>query len=274
MLLELQERFWDLIAAPEGVEKALPDFARLHPEGVPLERWVRGEGALGAAERLDIYANMYFYRLLEVLQGDYPKVEAAVGKPAFHNLITEYLLSFPSTSPSIRDAGQHLPAFLQSHTLVSERPYLPALATLEWARVEVFDREDAAPLALSDLAALPPEGWAGLALRTVPALRLLEVDYPVLEQFALLEQDGVLPDVLLQRKPATLLVWRQEFQVWMRAAAIGEADLLRELGEGRSFAWLCEELHRTEGSDEAATQRAFALLSEWVQSGMLRGLPG
>ncbi len=274
MLRELQERFWDLIVAPEGVERALPDFARLHPEGVPLERWVRGQGALGAVERLDIYANMYFYRLLEVLQGDYPKVEAAVGKPAFHNLITEYLLAFPSTSPSIRDAGQHLPAFLQDHALARERPFLPSLARLEWARVEVFDREDAEPLALPDLAALPPERWPELVLRTVPALRLLELDYPALEQFAALTQDGALPEVLLQRAPTTLLVWRRDFQVWMRPVVADEASLLRPLGGGRSFAWLCEELHRTEGSDEAATQRAFSLLSEWTQSGVLRGLSG
>ena len=40
---------------------------------------IAGDARLDAVQRLDIYANMYFFRLLDILRGDYGAVVAAVG---------------------------------------------------------------------------------------------------------------------------------------------------------------------------------------------------
>ena len=266
-LAATQERFWELITAPEGVERALPELARRDPEAVPLERWLNARGALGAVPRLDIYADMYFYRLLEVLQGDYAKVAAVVGEAAFHNLITDYLLAHPSTSPSIRDAGNRLPGFLKTHALSQRYAFLSDLALLEWARVEVFDRENVEVLTAQDLEALPPGEWGTLPLRAVPALRVLDLQFAAQEIFAALDRgEAAAPEV----RPLSLLVWRRRIQIWMRPALPGEEQPLALIRAGCTFAQLCEELRRSTATDERAARHAFELLSGWLDAGLLR----
>ncbi len=64
----LQSLFWGLISAPEGAGKQV---AELHRAGVleseDLSFLVRPDDRLGRVERLDIYADMYFYRLRDCL---------------------------------------------------------------------------------------------------------------------------------------------------------------------------------------------------------------
>jgi hypothetical protein len=124
-LAEIQERFYALVTAPEGVGKALVERG-LAPED--LARMVVGDARLGAVARLDVYANMYFFRILDVLREAYPKLTAAVGDSAFHDLITDYLLACPPAHPSVAHAGDRLPQFLSTHPLALERPWLLPLA--------------------------------------------------------------------------------------------------------------------------------------------------
>ena len=69
---------------------------------------VSGDERLDPVQRLDIYANMYFWRLLDILRGDYSALVAVLGDDAFHNLVTDYLLACPSTHPSVRNVGARL----------------------------------------------------------------------------------------------------------------------------------------------------------------------
>src|SRR5450631_2447280 len=96
-LRETQQLFWRLITAPEGVDDGL---RRLDMKSDELARVVAGDDRLDPVQRLDIYANMYFWRLLEILRGDYSALVASVGDDAFHNLVTDYLLACPSAHPS------------------------------------------------------------------------------------------------------------------------------------------------------------------------------
>jgi len=81
-LVALQAALYDLITAPEGVARRLGEL-----DGSPadLEALVKPSPAMTAVERLDVYANMYFYRILDVLRVEYARVVAAVGDAEFHN---------------------------------------------------------------------------------------------------------------------------------------------------------------------------------------------
>src|SRR5262245_58775530 len=127
-LAALQRRFFRLITAPTGVGEALPHLAAEEPAAAPLNRWISGPDARFAEERLDVYANMYFYRLLDVLLGDYPKVLALVGQANFHNLVTDYVLAHPSENPSLRYVGERFPAFLKKSERAEPWPHLADLA--------------------------------------------------------------------------------------------------------------------------------------------------
>jgi hypothetical protein len=170
--------FWDLITAPEGVRPGLDTLVRdgRAVDGA-LEEMIAGDERLPAADRLDIYANMYFFRLLDCLREDYPRLAAALGEDRFHNLATDYLLAHPSENPSLRYLGRRLPEFLPGHALAKESECLVDLARLEWTRADLFDAADARPLTREDLARLSQEAAGDLALRPVPAFRVLRLEH-------------------------------------------------------------------------------------------------
>ena len=122
-LRKTQDLFWSLITAPEGVRPGLEGLVRRGeaPSSI-LDEVFAGDERLSPADRLDIYANMYFFRLLDCLREDFPKVAAAVGDDRFHNLATDFLLRHPSGHPSLRELGRRLPRFVADHALGAAFP--------------------------------------------------------------------------------------------------------------------------------------------------------
>ena len=78
-LATTQRWFWRLISAPTGVVDGKLNLAQEEPDVVPLSRWLVFDDEQTATERLDIYANMYFYRILDVIRGDYPRLLELIG---------------------------------------------------------------------------------------------------------------------------------------------------------------------------------------------------
>ena len=93
-LAHTQRLFFDALTWPRGVR----DFARAAGEGraEALDRTFVGSGGLAAIERVDIYANAYFYRLLDASSEFFPRLSRLAGDVPFHNLITDYVLAHPS----------------------------------------------------------------------------------------------------------------------------------------------------------------------------------
>ncbi len=265
-LRELQERFHALVTAPAGVAAALPQLGIGIAE---VEELVQGDARLDAVGRLDVYANMYFYRLLDALNGDFPKLAALLGEDGFWNLITDYLVACPSENPSLRFAGARLPGFVAAHTAGRARPGLADLARLEWARADVFDRRDEPALAFAMLQRLQPEAFAALPLPLIAAHELLDMEHAADEIWRRIEHDE--DSGAIESGPRRILVWRQDLAVRHRALGEPEARLLPRLREGKTpatFGLLCEWL----GADlpaEAAAAVAFQLLGAWVTSGLI-----
>jgi hypothetical protein len=260
-LAELQERFYALVTAPEGVGKTL---AAAGLDATAAEALVKGDDRLGAVDRLDVYANMYFFRLLEVLADAYPKVAAALGETAFHNLITGYLEACRPRHPSIAMAGDRLPEFLAGHPYGAEKPWLVPLARLDRAYAEVFDGPDGETLTLDDVRALPPEQVATLPLKLIPCHRLLLHPIAVDPLWRALEEGE---DGEPGEGPEVLLVWRQDIAVYHRAVEGDEGELLALAAEGTSLQRLCD--HVAAPSTEEAAQQVFHLLARWLSDGLV-----
>lgn len=263
----LQLLIWRLLTAPEGVASGL---ASLEAEGderaARLPEWIAGDERLSAAERLDVYANMYFFRLKDALAEDFAKTESVLGEARFHNLVTDYLLAHPSEHWSLRYAGKALAPYLAFHPIAKDFPWLGDLAAFEYARADVFQAEDAAILSRNDLAAVAPEGWEGLFFRPVPALHLLRLSWAVDELWERLDEGGEAGDVAEGER--SVLLFRDGTRARHQLLPPDEAMALRLLLSGRSFGEICERL-LTAGDMEEAAARAAALLAGWVDRGLL-----
>jgi hypothetical protein len=287
-LRRTQEIFWRLITAPKGVHAGLQEqSASGDPGAGEFDALFRGgdgrdQGGLPAAERLDIYANMYFYRLLDALKEDYPRLLEAIGAGRFHNLITDYLLRHPSKHPSLRFLGEALPDFAAAHPLAKEYPWLHDLARLEWDRVEVFDAPDAAALGRDDLARLPQERAGEAHFALIPACRVRCYDFDVARLWRELKErpaaspsqesgppqscETALPPVV--HRSTWLRIWRQSFVVYHRSIEEDEAGALQSLRGGAPLETVCQQL-AAGMSMEKATARIGLLMQGWLEDGLL-----
>jgi hypothetical protein len=265
-LAELQRRFFELVTGAESVARELA--ARGVPER-DLAAVIAGDARASAVERLDVYANMYFFRILDVLRADYPKVAAAVGDAAFHDLATGYLQAHPSRHPSLRFVGAALPGFLTGHALAARWPWLAELAALEWARVDVFDRADADVLAREDLAAVAPEAFGALALAPVPAAALVPAAWLVEDTWRAIEAGGAAAAPAAAPDGHALLVWRRGVTVHHRAVDALERRALELLLARTTFGQLCAVLAEALGSEADAARAGAELLGRWLADALL-----
>jgi len=124
-LRELQTFLYQSITDPDGTKESIGEERGL-AAGV-LEALVYGDERLSTFERVDIYANAYFYRLLECLGEDFPATLAVLGEDNFAALVRGYLLEHRPTEPSIVYAGLYLADFLNGHPFAERWPFIAEL---------------------------------------------------------------------------------------------------------------------------------------------------
>ncbi len=258
-LRELQTSFFRSIASAPGTSAS----ERFDPLLLEL---VRRQGRLGAAKRLDIYAQMYWARLVEVLREDFPRVATCLGTERFTDTAVRYLARNRSTHPSVRHAGARIAAFLADEAEIQRWPFLPDLARLEWARLEVFDAPDTEPLRVAQLEAIPPADWPTLTFTLTPAVRLLRSAWPVHEIWAAAEDRG--PCTPVRPAETHLRIWRDGFTVYQATMDGAEYRALERVVARESFAAVCETLESTIGPADAPREAA-QLLLRWIEDGIL-----
>lgn len=260
-LRDLQMRFFRSIATAPG-PSASDGF------DPALVQIVQGRGRQRPAERLDIYAQMYWARLHDVLLEDFPRVAAILGPERFGAVVRAYLARNPSLHPSVRHVGERFAEFLARAPEIEGLPFLADLARLEWARLAVFDAPDAQPLRVEDLRAVAPAEWPGLTFRLVPAVQLLHSAWPVHELWTAAEEGG--PPERVRPAETSIRVWRDGFMVYQASMDEREQLALARVVRGEPFAGVCAALESVASAEEAAREAA-QLLLRWIEDGILAG---
>ncbi|MEK7468881.1 MAG: DNA-binding domain-containing protein [Planctomycetota bacterium] len=164
-------------------------------------------------ERLQVYANAYYWRLIDILAEEYPVVRHATGPRRFSRLAVEYLQTHPSRSYSLNFLSIAFPAFLRSGAKqLPRRDFLADVATVERTMEDVFDAPDVKPITPKAWRKIPMSAWMSKRLKMTPAMRLLELGYPV---------NGYLSDVREGKnvKPPPkekqrIIIFRRNYSVW------------------------------------------------------------
>jgi hypothetical protein len=195
-LTDVQRWFHAVITHPEGVAGgvASPGAREIMPVDVDrLELVVARSRALSAADRLAVYANAYFARLLECLGELFPALRRALGNDVFDAFAVDYLGRHPPHSYTLDRLGADFPSFLEATRPDLDENGLPPadpawpdllvdLARLELAIAEVFDGpgvESDRPLTADDLAGVTAASFAAARIELAPCVRLLAFRYPV-----------------------------------------------------------------------------------------------
>lgn len=243
---QIQRWMQTVIMHPDGVEAGiLSGAARDHVDVAPDDAGeiIQPSRNLTSLERLEIYANAYFARLLECLREEFPALVHALGEETFNGFAFGYLRQFPSHSYTLMELGRDFPRYLAetrppdggNGDTPSWPEFLIDLATVERTYNDVFDGpglEGKSALQAEELAAISPQRWPDVRLVPAPCLRLLTLRFPVHEYISAVrsQTEAVMPEPV----PTYLVVTRRDFVVRRCAVPFAEYELLSALVAGES----------------------------------------
>jgi hypothetical protein len=250
-LEELQRAVFDVVRQPltedEQMRPTMLDGRSSHQIA---ERIIKPNDRLTSVERLQIYNQVYWYRILSALAEDFPGLRAIVGQKKFDQLILAYLTELPSESFTLRNLGQRLEAWLRQHPEFTPKHESMALdmVRLEWADIEVYDAAELPALKPEDLTTLGEDP----SFHLQPYLRLLDLQYPVDDLLLSVRDAGeehvdIVSNVSMIREPRRrrrrsalprarqtyLAVHRQDYMVYFKRLEPEAFALLRALQEGK-----------------------------------------
>ncbi len=148
------------------------------------ERRLSKNGRLKPLEQIEVYREQFWLRHTAALLEDFPGLSRLLGQGDWQAFAEDYLRHYPPASPLLGDLGHGVAAHLRDPAVRSrfgndERPadLLEDMARLEWAYLECFTAADGTPL---DVSRLDDDfDWDDAALGLSPAVRLLDLRYPV-----------------------------------------------------------------------------------------------
>jgi hypothetical protein len=282
---QLQRWMLAAITHPFGTEAGLAsDAARQAIDVAPddVEQVVARSRALSSVERLDVYANAYYARLLECLRAEFPVLSRTVGESAFDQFSLGYLQRYPSRSYTLGRLGasfaQHLAETRPEGDGSAEGPGWPELlvdlARLEWAVNEVFDgpgSEKLRPVTAAQLAAVGPQRWPRARLQGAPCLRLMEFRFPVSGYFSAVRR-GQTP-APPQAAPSWLALTRREYIVRRHDLTRAQFLVLGALLDGRTVEEaVAEGAPQAEGEMERYASDLRAWFADWAAEGFFVGI--
>lgn len=229
--------------------------------------FVKPSRTLSASQRVEIYTDMYFSRLLEVLGQEYSVVRELAGHEDFSRLIRAYLREFPSRHWSLNGLGRKLPEFLAGKYRTPKKALLYDVARLECLMSIVFDAEPSNVLTSADVEHVAPQDFSTARLRTIAALELSSFDHAANAIVRAVRMDETLP--ALTKKRTFTVVWRKEWTVWRMDLTEPMFHVLGSLKSGRTIGEAIEEGARHHHGDAASLQTAVShSFGEWISEGL------
>lgn len=210
--------------APSGADPSPPAelLAVVNAAGAPAER------------RLRIHRNHFAATLVDALAGVFAATRALVGEDYFASFALRLARARPPASPCLFEYGADLPQALAEAPGLEAHGYVVDVARLEWAMHASFHAPAADVLAPARLAAIPADRVAGVRLRPLPSLRLVEAPFPVDDLWRQARAGAVDPATL--GGDATWLVLRRpDLDVVMERATPATYALLDALRQGHAL---------------------------------------
>jgi hypothetical protein len=268
--LETLERWMQAVVMhPEGAEAGL----RSRPARRLLASAARAPSAivlpskqLSSVERLGIYAHMYYARLIEVMEGEYPTLRQVLGPREFDAACRRFVAKHPSRTRTLNTLSAGFPDFLAKTLPRTSRNSLAVdVARIERAMEDVFDAPRAEPMTAAQFAAIGADAWERVSLRLNPALVLLSLQYPANAYMNALRR-GEKPR--LPRARATgVIVYRRGFQVFRRDQEPEQFRLLAALAAGRPLGAAVRAAIRGSGANAArVAKRLGKWFEEWASA--------
>jgi hypothetical protein len=244
-LSALQRWMQAVITHPLGIAAGIEsEDARevIDVDSEAVEGVVTRSQARTSIERLEVYGNAYFSRLLECMREQYPALVQALSTDVFDQFALDYLHACPPQSYTLNKLADRFANYLLETRPAREHENEPDWAdfVIDLARMEeaidgVFDGpglERETPLSGEALQAIAPDRWPECRLIPSPALRLLEFQFPINDYFTAYRA-GEEPEIPAP-EATYLALHRRDYIVRRFALTAPQHALLSELLAGEN----------------------------------------
>jgi hypothetical protein len=251
-----------VITHPLGIASGVVSSAartEIDVDAANLESVVTRSKLLSSVERLAVYGNAYYARLLECMRDLFPALVQALREEVFDSFAFSYLQQYPPRSYTLEHLADRFVQFLEEtrpeldestgdetdeagepmaedRAIAASWPdFIIDLARLEWTIDQVFDGpgvERKPPLTSEQLRSIPAEQWPDARLEPVVCLRLLSFKYPVNDYYTAFRagEDPSLPDP----RESFAAITRRDYIVRRFELSKPQFELLSSLVEGRT----------------------------------------
>lgn len=253
---------YEVISHPEGAKAGVEATSKPDgPAAYVLEQTVLPSDKLTPLERISVYADMYFWRFIDIMAGEYPTVQHILGVELFAQMVRDYVSRYPSTYYNLNRLSIKFPHYLEKEAKdLPHQPFVAAIATVERAMEDAFDDPHREKITPEVIQAIPGEQWADIRLQFNPALYLLELEYPVNDYMTAVYENRHMD--IPQAQKAFVVVYRRDYTVWREDLDYEAYLLLSRLKDGES---LGEALENCAGQEGVDADKITASLGEWFQ---------
>jgi len=251
------------------------------------DTFIKPSKQMTSRERLEVYNQQYWYRLLDSLREDFPGLLAVLGDERFSVLSVAYLSTYPSRSFTLRNLGASLGQFAkQNYHLfkTQEQKLVLDVIDFEWSEIQAFDEERKTDLDLdkySSLIGTDPR------FQLQPYVFVLSLDYAV-DEFLLQHKKFVdsrsnvtARTADLEQKKAHLskpkkqrvyvVIHRQNNSIFYKRINIVEYKVLSSIKAGLSLTEACSTLKPKDLKSAYGSSEAVGALGEsfsnWTRLG-------
>jgi len=273
----IQEWFAGIITQPIDEDSQINPIA---PSGEPIQReadlYIVPSPALLPYQRIQIYNQQYWWRLLTTLQETYPLVNRLFGHEDFNLTIAiPYLQKYPPNHWSLNFVGKYLPKWVEEEYSASDRLLILNAAKIDCAYIDSFFVPHLTPLAQNslphqdDLSSLLDQ-----KLNLQPHLHLFQLDYDLFKfraEFLKQEPDYWLehdfPQIQNDKTYYFALSRNLKNNVVWKEITSCEYHLLDRFQKGASIEEACEWIEK---QDPLLYETAAANLHLWFQEWVIR----
>lgn len=245
-LKNVQHWFASIISRPIDAENRMHTIS---PKGYPMETeaqmYVAPSSTLTSAQRIEIYNQQYWWRLLATLHESFPFLLRLFGYHDFNQEIGfPYLSRYTPNHWSLNYLGERLPYWARRYYKAADKELIVWAIDIDYAFTRSFVAPFHKPITVQDLEQIMEK-----PLYLQPHISLYTAPYPIFEfRDAMLQQE---PEYWIQNdfpplpRQGTLhyMVWRDHANNagWLKLDPI-EFKLLKQFKKGISFDAFCEWL--------------------------------
>lgn len=270
-LKQCQLWFGGVITQPIDEQSSINPIA---PSGVPIQEeacfYIKPSPTLHPAQRIELYNQQYWWRLLNTLHDVFPFVTRLFGYSDFNQIIgIPYLIAYPPDHWSLNRLGLALTKWIEKAYEGPDKQLILDAARADQSYHDCFLAKAAKPIDLTDLGA--PQDFASLLNRELylqPFVRLFDLDYDLFRfRDAFLEKDPGYwvenPFPPLDKRPASYIITRNHLgnPFWIETSPT-EVALLQLFEHGFTIENACEWI---QDQDETVVQEAEQHLQPWIQ---------